>query len=137
MKALTSYPILDVDRLSVPAVAETVIAQPSEAFEKTLDAWRQVERALSRVGRLVANARNDPTLQTFWRGVERDLEAQAHQLALRVGEEAIRLSRIDLRRNRRGVIFAAAGHRQTQPAKQPSSAPTRSSVATSLSRRPS
>lgn len=94
MKALTFYPILGVDRLSGPAIAETLIAKPSQAFEKILDAWRQVEQALSRVGRHVANSRTDPPLQSFWRGVERDLEAEAHQLALRVGAEAIRLCRI-------------------------------------------
>jgi hypothetical protein len=50
---------------------------------------------LRRVVRHIEQARADPPLEEFWRGVERDYEEDAHRIAHRVGEEALRLARIE------------------------------------------
>ena len=66
----------------------------SDAFEEHINALRQADRALRRIGRCVTEARGDPSLQGFWRGVKRDFEEEVRRLALQAGEEAIRPSRI-------------------------------------------
>ena len=68
----------------------------SDAFEEHINALWQADRALRRIGRCVTEARGDPSLQGFWRGVKRDFEEEVRRLALQVGEEAIRPSRIDV-----------------------------------------
>ena len=83
------------DRLAARSLAETVIEARSRTFEQRLEALKRFDRALSRIGRHVAETKGDPLMQSFWRGVERDYETEAHRLALRVGAEATRLARID------------------------------------------
>jgi hypothetical protein len=110
MHAPASHRLPVIDRLEAQTLAESGIEYLSRSFDEKLDALRQIERALSRVGRHVTNAREDPTLQSFWRGVERDLEDEAHRLALRIGEEATRLARFDLRPKQGVAVSQVARH---------------------------
>lgn len=102
--------LLDRERSATRAPVGGGNEDLTRAFEEQLHAFQQVEQALSRVDRHVKHARGDPPLRAFWRGVERDLEEEAYRLAIRIGEEAHRLSRLDPSTSARVI---------TEPASEP------------------
>src|SRR5690242_3590350 len=110
MQAPTAHRPLDLDRSAARTAGGGDIESLSRIFEEQLDALRQVDRALSQIERHITDARGDPHLQAFWRGVERDFAAEAHRIALRVGAAAIGLFRIKPWPARGGAILQAARH---------------------------
>src|SRR5689334_22187687 len=108
MLAPSTFRAVDPEQLAGEVRAENGAKCLSRTVEERLNALRQVERALCRVGRHIAYSQGDRHLQAFWCGVKRDFEEEAHRLALELGEVATRLSPIDSRPERGAWVSRAA-----------------------------